>query len=72
MEKHFDIKGFVNQETIYLYDPDPDVTEIIIVRLEGGLRVIPMGVTFLIFMFVAVFALIIISIKGRKLHLTYK
>lgn len=71
-EKQFDIKGFLHRESVYLYDPDPDAAEILIVRIEGGFRVIPMGITFLIFTFIALFALIIISMKGRKFHLTNK
>ncbi|MFX0060099.1 MAG: hypothetical protein ACFE85_15365 [Candidatus Hodarchaeota archaeon] len=61
-EKQFDFRGLLSRETVYDFDRD-----IIIVRVEGGMRTIPMGFYFIGFIILALSALIIISLKQNKI-----
>lgn len=67
-EKQFDSKGVLHRETIYDFD-DPRK---IVVRVEGGYRIIPMGPYFLTFTFIALFALIVVSLRSKKFNLVHK
>ena len=63
-EKEFDTRGILAIETHY------DEDENIIVRMEGTFRIIPFGTYFIGFSIVAIFAIIFISLKKKKIRTT--
>lgn len=63
-EKEFDTRGILAIETHY------DEFDQVIVRLEGTFRIIPFGTSFIGFSFVAIIAIIFISLKKKKIRTT--
>ena len=63
-EKEFDTRGILAIETHY------DEFDQIIVRLEGTFRIIPFGTYFIGFSIVAIFAIIFVSLKKKKIRTT--
>ncbi len=63
-EKEFDTRGILAIETHY------DDLNQVIVRLEGTFRIIPFGTYFIGFSFVAIIAIIFISLKKKKIRTT--
>jgi len=63
-EKEFDTRGILAIETHY------DEFDQVIVRLEGTFRIIPFGTYFIGFSFVAIIAIIFISLKKKKIRTT--
>jgi len=63
-EKEFDTRGILAIETHY------DEDENIIVRMEGTFRIIPFGSYFIGFSIVAIFSIIFISLKKKKIRTT--
>lgn len=63
-EKEFDTRGILAIETHY------DEFNQIIVRIEGTFRIVPFGTYFIGFSIVAIFAIIFISLKKKKIRTT--
>ncbi|NHJ20437.1 MAG: hypothetical protein EAX91_05820 [Candidatus Lokiarchaeota archaeon] len=63
-EKEYDTRGILIAETVY------DDSDNIIVRLEGTFRIVPFGIYFIGFTALAVVAIIVVSIRRKRVKIT--